>query len=413
MRCSIITIGTELLIGQVIDTNSAYLGKVLNSLGVQVASRFTIDDNREDILSALKRSLEDSDIVVTTGGLGPTKDDITKNVLAEFLEVSQYFDENQYELIQKFFTKLGRTTTEAHKNQCFFPEGTEFIENKMGTAQGMLMRHKGKRIISMPGVPYEMKYIMEHGVLPMLAKEQEYYIHHRTIRTAGVGETHIAEKIAEIENSLTDGFSLAYLPSLGSVRIRVSAKSKDRINLDSSLDRIQNDITYKLGDMVYGYGDDVLEIVIGKMLLERGLRLGLAESCTGGMIASKVVSISGSSEYFEGGLVVYSNELKNQLLGVKSETLDEFGAVSEEVVKEMVAGTIESLNVDIAIAVSGIAGPGGGTIDKPVGTIWICVGSKNRQSTYKLQLLKDRKKNIEYTSLFALNFLRLFLLREE
>lgn len=412
MKCSIITIGTELLIGQVVDTNSAYLGSVLNSMGVQVVSQFTIDDNREDIITALKRATEDADLILTTGGLGPTKDDITKKVVAEFLGVEQYFDENQFELIKKFFAKLGRNTTEAHKNQCFFPEGTEFIENKMGTAQGMLMRYLGKRIISMPGVPYEMKYIMEKGVLPLLATEQIMHIHHRTIRTAGVGETHIAERISEIEDGLPANFSLAYLPSLGSVRIRVSGESTNKAELDSQLDGLLSRLSGILGDMVFGYEDDGLESTVGKMLIEKNLKLGLAESCTGGTIASRIVYIPGSSKYFEGGLVVYSNELKTQLLDVDELTIENYGVVSEQVVREMVRGALTRLNVDVAVSVSGIAGPSGGSAEKPVGTVWLCVGTKDKQLTHKLQLGKDRVKNIEYTSFFALNFLRLFLLNE-
>lgn len=409
MKCSIITIGTELLIGQVIDTNSAWLGKELADIGIQIASRFSISDNRNDMIKAFSRAEEDADLILITGGLGPTKDDITKVVLAEYFGVEMYFDEDQYTRIQSFFKQLNRPITEAHKNQCYFPSNVELIENNMGTAAGMLFHFHGKKFISMPGVPYEMKYIMQHGVLPELAKQSPVNIVHSTIQTAGVGETILADLIEDIEENLPPHLSLAYLPSLGKVRVRVSGVAEDEESLKSEINEYTKKIVERFGKYVFGYGEDSLQQVVGEQLKAKGLMLGTAESCTGGSVAKLITSVPGSSNYFEGSVVSYTNELKRSLLQVKVNTLDNYGAVSEETVIEMVRGTIKLLNVDVAVSVSGIAGPGGGTPEKPVGTVWLCVGNKEKQFTKKLSLLKDRDKNIEYSSFAALNMLRLFL----
>lgn len=409
MKCSIITIGTELLIGQVIDTNSAYLGENLNNVGIEIVSKISISDTREDILKALYRAEEDADLILITGGLGPTKDDITKTVLAEHLGVSLYFDESQYKRILAFFEKINYPTTPAHKQQCYFPETVQFIDNNMGTAQGMLFTTNGKRIISMPGVPYEMKYIMEHGVLPMLKAEQKRVILHKTIQTAGIGETRLADLVSDLEDELPDNIEFAYLPGLGKVRFRISVSGVDSVKVEEELQTYQDKTSERFGKYVVGYDDDSLSSRVGQLLKEKNMMLGLAESCTGGSVASMITSVAGSSAYFEGGIVSYTNKMKKEILGVKKETLLAHGAVSEEVVREMVEGTVQLLGVDVAISISGIAGPSGGTPDKPVGTVWLCVGNKEKQETKKLNLLKDRSKNIEYSSYAALNLLRLFL----
>lgn len=409
MRCTIVTIGTELLIGQVIDTNSAFIGEKMNELGIEIASRISVADKKHDMLNAFIRATDDADLVIVTGGLGPTNDDITKKVIAEFLGVDMYFDENQFSLIQAFFEKLGRKATEAHKNQCFFPFGTSFLENKLGTAQGMLIKYKDKTIICLPGVPYEMKYIVNNGIIPLLKTSQSAYIFHKTIQTSGIGETDLADKIVDIESKLPENMDLAYLPSLGKVRVRVSGKSNNKLQIEEQVNRISDEISSRFGKYVFGYNEDDLSSTIGILLKERNLTLGLAESCTGGMIASQIVQVPGSSAYFEGGLVTYSDRLKHEILGVKLETLEMHGAVSEEVVKEMVIGTLSKLDVDVALSVSGIAGPTGGTDEKPVGTIWMCIGNKDQMFTRKIQTGRDRSKNIEYTSNLALNLIRLFL----
>ena len=409
MKASIITIGTELLIGQIIDTNSAYLGKALESVGVEIVSKLSVNDTREDMLKAFGRGIEDADIIIVTGGLGPTRDDITKKVIAEFLGVEMYFDDNEYENIQAFFTKINRPIQEAHKQQCYFPTGVKFLENNIGTAPGMLFEHKGKKIISMPGVPYEMKHIVENHVLELLKGEQDFHLLHKTIQTAGIGETVLADLIEDIEDDLPAHIKLAYLPSLGKVRVRISIRGNDLSAIQTELDTYEKNIVERFGDYMFGYDDDSLEKVVGCLLKDQNKRLGLAESCTGGKISSLITSVSGSSAYFEGSIVSYTNRLKHEKLNVKSETLDAFGAVSEETVKEMVKGAIELLKVDVAVSVSGIAGPSGGTDEKPVGLVYICVGDSENQHVRKLTLLKDRIKNIEYSSNAALNLLRLYL----
>ncbi len=409
MNCSIITIGTELLIGQVLDTNSVWLGKSLADIGVQIVSKISVSDDRADLLKAFQRAEEDAELILITGGLGPTKDDITKQVLAEYFGVDLYFDEGQYERIKAFFQQLNRSITDAHRQQCYFPSNVELLENNMGTAAGMLFRHHNKRFISMPGVPYEMKYIMEHSVLPLLAQESEKSIVHKTILTAGVGETVLAKKIEDIEDQLPPHLSLAYLPGLGRVRVRISGASENEAALKKEIDDISDKIVDRFGHYVFGFDEDSLAKKVGRQLMDKGYMLGLAESCTGGSVAKLITSVPGSSKYFQGSVVSYSYDLKESLLQVQKDTLLNTGAVSEETVLEMVRGAIKLLNVDVAVSISGIAGPGGGTPDKPVGTVWLCVGDKDKQFTKKLSLSKDREKNVEYSSNAALNMLRLFL----
>lgn len=408
MQVKIMTIGDELLIGQVIDSNSAWLGSQLEAYNIKVSEIRSIQDEEEVIIRNLDDMLSTSDAVIITGGLGPTKDDVTKKALANYLEVGLEYRDEIYDHIVKLFKRFKYKIKESHKTQAFVPEGCTVIKNNMGTAQGMWLEKNDKVILSMPGVPYEMKYIMENGGLEKLsARNNGAKIYHKTIMTAGWGETMIEEAITKIVNALPPYIKIAYLPGLGKVRVRVSSSAgKD----DSEVKSIISQITEKLGDIVYGYDDISLEETIGIRLKEKGLKLGTAESCTGGNVASMITRIPGSSSYFQGSVVAYANEVKISQLAVKQETLEAFGAVSEETVKEMVAGAISTLNVDVAIAVSGIAGPGGGSLEKPVGTIWIAVGNSKRTISRKFQLTKNRLKNIEYTSIASLNMLRKFLL---
>jgi nicotinamide-nucleotide amidase len=355
-------------------------------------------------------------VVLTTGGLGATKDDITKKAISELLDVGIYFDEELYDMITTFFKMRGFPITEAHHVQCMMPETTTKLANKMGTAPGMWFEREGAILISMPGVPYEMKHIMSEQVLPRLKEKFGVKpIFHRTLLTAGFGETQLATKIESIVDSFPENMKMAYLPNLGEVRLRVSAFG-DKTTSEPELKELVNakvvDIEKILGTTIYGYEKDTIQNAVGQLLLKKGWQMGTAESCTGGNIAARIVQTSGSSAYFKGGVVAYSNAIKIEKLAVKSSILETYGAVSEETVREMVAGTIKELGVDIAVAVSGIAGPTGGTPDKPVGLIWIAVGIKDDIRTHKLQLGKDRLKNIEYITKRALNVLRLFLLEK-
>lgn len=412
MEATLITIGDEILIGQVVDTNSAWMGQELNLRGIKVNEIISISDTYEAIIDTLKSVFEKSDLILMTGGLGPTKDDITKKAIASYYGVRLEFHQPTYDWILRFFKKLQRTPTEAHREQCFMPVNATLLNNKMGSAPGMWFDESGKVLVSMPGVPYEMKSIMEAEVFPRLKERfASKPIAHRTVLTIGEGETTVAAKIEDFENSLPENVKLAYLPNLGMVRLRLSATGDDEQILNTLLDSKVKELQSLIPDLIFGYGKDTIQKAIGELFIEKGKTIGTAESCTGGYIAHLITSVPGASAYFMGGTTPYSNALKQKILKVKAETLDTFGAVSEETVIEMVKGSLDLLSTDIALAVSGIAGPTGGTPDKPVGTIWLAIGDENEIKTHKLQLGKDRLKNIQYTAIAALNMMRKFLLK--
>jgi nicotinamide-nucleotide amidase len=411
MNATIITIGDELLIGQVIDTNSAWMSDKLNEIGVDIQEKVSISDSFEAIHSTLDRVLEKSDLILITGGLGPTKDDITKKALADYFMTDLVFHQPTWDRIQRLFSKWGRSTTKAHKQQCFMPRDAELLRNKMGTAPGMLFYRGHKMIVSMPGVPYEMKFIMSDSLLPLLMeKTKESAIVHYTIRTVGEGESRLSAQIEDIEEQLPAHIKLAFLPSLGQVRIRLTGRGKIKEKIKQEVLQYGSIIDERLSQFVFGHHHETLEEVLGTLCRNQKVTIGTAESCTGGAIAQKITSIPGSSDYFHGSVVAYSNQVKEQVLQVSEKTLLQYGAVSEETVIEMLSGLFKILPIDVGIAVSGIAGPGGGTKDKPVGTIWIAYGSKNNIRTYLLQATKDRAKNIQYTTVYALNLIRKFLI---
>lgn len=411
MTVHIITVGDEILIGQIVDTNSAWMGTQLNLVGAAVTGITTVGDGAEDISAALSRAVDQADVVLVTGGLGPTKDDITKKVMADFFEVGLSFHAPTYERLERYFKQLGRTPTAAHRIQCTLPESAQILINKMGTAPGMWFDHKGKVVVSMPGVPYEMKYLMTHEVIPRLqAKFPVQAIRHLTLMTAGEGESRIAERLEDIETALPGHIKLAYLPNLGYVRLRLSGTAMDATSLEGEVEDQAERIRNRLGELIYGQNDESLEENLGELLKAHQLNLATAESCTGGYIAHLITSVPGSSAYFKGSIVAYANEVKQNLLGVKAETLAEHGAVSEATVREMVSGALKTLQTDLAVSISGIAGPGGGSPEKPVGTIWMAVGNSERVETFKLQAGKDRLKNIQYAGNMALNLVRKFVL---
>lgn len=412
MTVHIITIGDEILIGQIVDTNSAWMGTQLNDIGAAVTGITTVGDGAEDIRRAIRQATEAADVVLITGGLGPTKDDITKKVIADFFSVNLVFHEPTYARLERFFEKLGRQPTAAHRIQCMLPANVQVLTNKMGTAPGMWFDYRGGVIISMPGVPYEMKYLMTHEVIPRLREKFPVQaILHHTLMTAGEGESRIAERVEDIEAELPPHIKLAFLPNLGYVRLRLSGTAMDAVLLKQEVEALSGRLKERLGELVYGEDNQLLEENLGRLLQERKLTLATAESCTGGYVAHLITSVPGSSNYFMGSIVAYANAVKEQLLGVKVTTLEQHGAVSEATVQEMVSGTLTAMRTDLAVAISGVAGPGGGTAEKPVGTIWMAVGNTEITETYLLRAGKDRMKNIQYAGNIALNLVRKFVLQ--
>ncbi len=411
MNCCIVTIGDELLIGQVIDTNSAFIGQEMSKLGVQIHSRISVGDREEDILRTLDQAKQIVDIILITGGLGPTKDDITKNVLCKYFGAKLIVNEEVLHDVKSFFTRLNRPMLETNLKQAEVPDNCVAIKNKNGTAPGMWFQQEKKVFVSMPGVPYEMKTMLTEEIIPRLKKTFSFpIIIHRTIMTCGIGESFLAELIKEWEENIPAHFRFAYLPALNQLRLRITATGTDESKLKKEIAEQESKLIPLIDKYVFGYDDESLESVVGKMLKERNANIALAESCTGGYIAHKLTSISGSSSYFDGSLITYSYDAKENFLGVNHDTLVHTGAVSEETVREMVAGIKQKFKTTYAIAVSGIAGPDGGTPDKPVGTVWIALGTETEIIAKKYFFHRNRIQNIEMTCVAALNLLRMELL---
>jgi nicotinamide-nucleotide amidase len=404
----IITIGDELLIGQVINTNASWMAQQLNLAGYDVRQVTSVSDQKSEIMRALEEASGRAEIILLTGGLGPTKDDITKDVLCNFFSTSLIVDEKVLGMIGSFFARKGLPLTAINRDQALVPKNALVVENQLGTAPGLAFEKDGKLYIAMPGVPYEMKYIMETFVIPALLKRSGgMHILHRTILTQGIGESFLSEIIKDWEESLAPHIKLAYLPSPGIVRLRLSARGNDSELLEQLLALRIAELKSLIPQYIWGEGEDTLEIVAGRRLRQKGMTLATAESCTGGHIAHRITSVAGSSEYFKGSVVAYENEVKKSLLGVKDETLQSFGAVSKEVVEEMAVGVQKLLHADYAIAVSGIAGPGGGTAEKPVGTVWIAIAGPNGSMTSKKFLFgDDRQRNILRSTHAALGLLQ-------
>ena len=413
MKVHVLTIGDEILIGQIIDTNSSWIAKKLNLIGMKVSQMKSVSDEFSDIKLQLQLALNEVDIVIITGGLGPTKDDITKKALAEFLRVPLVLHEETHQLLIRFFTKIGRDPSKMDLiQQAQIPENTIVLPNKMGTAPGMwLNAGNGKVIISLPGVPYEMEYLMENEVIPKLKSTfPSEIILHKTLLIAGIPETTLSQKLETFEADLPDYIKLAYLPALSQVRLRLSCYGDNRELLENKLFEKTMLLKKQLGDFVAGEDDDSLPIVTGRLLKEKKWMLACAESCTGGYLSHLLTLVPGSSQYFKGAIVSYANEMKEMSLQVRPQTLEKFGAVSEETVIEMLDGLLSHTKADIGIAISGIAGPDGGTPEKPVGTIWLALGTPENKRTFLIKAGKNREKNIQYAAYVTLNYLRLYLL---
>lgn len=418
MTAHLLIIGDEILIGQIIDTNSAWMSQQLNLCGFRVTGKSTVSDTREAILDGLGQALHRADVVLMTGGLGPTKDDVTKKTLADYFDSPMSFHQETYDRMAAYFDRIGRKMTDAAIIQATLPDKALLLTNKVGSAPGMWFEQADKVIVSLPGVPFEMQYLMTAEVLPRLsARFPGSPIAHRTLRTAGEGESAIAKRIEAFEDALPPHIKLAYLPSLGQVRLRLTGTWEASEVPPDAADRLRDQLDAQaaelhalLPDLVYGTGEDTLEQVVGDLLRQKNLQFGTAESCTGGYIAHLITTVPGASDYFPGSIVSYSNALKMRLLGVSASTLEQYGAVSEQTVREMVAGALNALHVDVALAVSGIAGPSGGSPEKPVGTVWLAVGNRERVLVQKQVFARDRAKNIQLAGVYALNLVRKFLL---
>jgi nicotinamide-nucleotide amidase len=412
MLAEIITIGDEILIGQIVDTNSAWMAEKLNHAGIRVKQISSVSDNRGHILAALAEAATRADIILITGGLGPTKDDITKKTLAEYFNVGMVLNDAALENVRNIFEKYNRPLLEVNRKQAEVPANCEVILNKNGTAPGMWFNHEGKIYVSMPGVPFEMKYMVEEEVIPKLQAQLKLpVIIHKTILTVGEGESFLAEKIADIEDSLPPHIKLAYLPKLGQVRLRLSADGDDSALLQKEIDLHAAKIIERVRHAVVAEEDVPLEKVVLDLMTKQGLTLSVAESCTGGYISHLITQHAGSSQVFSGGVVSYSNQLKQSVLGVKTETLNDYGAVSEQTVREMVEGALLNFKTDYAMAVTGIAGPDGGTPEKPVGTVWIAAANANKTVVKKFTFGNKRLQNIERSAVWAF-FMLITLLKE-
>ena len=412
MIAEIISIGDELLVGQVINTNATWMAQHLNEIGIPVKQISAIADDAAEIKTALDLAFSRADVILVTGGLGPTKDDITKHTLCEYFNTGLVFHQPSFENVRRLFANRGFEVTPINCKQAEVPANCTPLINHHGTAPGMWFEKDGKTLVSLPGVPFEMEAMMEEYILPYLAgQDNQRVVVHKTILTQGIGESSLADMIKDWEDNLPSDMKLAYLPQPGQVRLRLTAYglSKEKIlpKLEKQLETLQNLIP----DLIFGYGEDTMEDIAGRLLKEKHSTLSTAESCTGGYLAHLITKVPGASDYFQGSVIAYSNQVKHDFLGVSEDSISLYGAVSEQVVKEMAEGARQRFNTDFAISISGIAGPDGGTIEKPVGTVWIAVASKTGITTKKFMFGEHRGRNIRRAAMAALNLLRISLLK--
>jgi nicotinamide-nucleotide amidase len=407
MDVAIITIGDELLIGQVVDTNSAFIGILLNDNGFNVVHKVAVRDVEQDIISAIDAAKEKASIVLVTGGLGPTKDDITLRTLCRYYNSKLYFSEEVYQNIERIIMSGSRVMNELNRNQAMVPEGCVVIQNRAGTAPCTWFERDDHLLVSMPGVPSEMKWLMTNELLPRLKQRflQDLHIRHQTFWVNGYAESALAILLEDFENNLPPFVKLAYLPQLGLIRLRLSAYAPSEKEAVDSIAILSKVLVDKLDTHILADVDKNPEALVGEKLRALGQTIGTAESCTGGSIAALLTSIAGSSDYYMGSIVAYHNAVKQHVLGVSENTLMQYGAVSQQVVEQMAAGALRVLGCDWAIATSGIAGPGGGTSEKPVGTIWIAIANCNKIISKQFSFNTTREQNIQRTVNMALAFL--------
>lgn len=413
MRAEIIVIGDEILIGQTVDTNSAFIGSELSKLGFDVYRKVAIHDNKTDILEALAAAAGKADVVMITGGLGPTSDDITKPVLCEFFNTELGLNQEVLAMIEEMMRKRGWQMNENNRKQAEVPLTCTILRNAVGTAPGMRFEKDGTFFFSMPGVPNEMKYLMTTHILPWLKQKfRTQAIIHKSIMTYGLGEALLAEKLTDFEAQLPVEIKLAYLPSLGMIKLRLTATGKDRKYLETIISDQVKKLYLIIPELIFAEDEETFEIVIGRLLRKRHQTIATAESCTGGRIAQMITSIPGSSAYFKGSVIAYDNAVKTMLLGVPEEELESHGAVSREVVERMAEGVRKLLNTDFSIATTGIAGPDGGSEQKPVGTVWIAVSSSSGTVSEKYIYGNDRNTTISRFAVAALNLARRQIIRQ-
>lgn len=413
MKVDIISIGDELLIGQVVNTNASWMAELLNDASYQIREIKTIADEEFAIKNALELAEQHADLVLVTGGLGPTKDDRTKDVICNYFDTELELHEETLNHVRNVFEKRGFELTELNRLQAMVPKVCTPIHNAMGTAPGMHFEKEKTHFVFMPGVPAEMKYIMKEFVIPTFSKDSSNEtVVQKTILTHGMGESFLSERIAKWEDDLPAHISLAYLPSPGRVRLRLRASGESRSDLHRELGEINYQLHLLIPELIYGYDEETMEGVVGEMLKELNLTIATAESCTGGLLGNKLTSIAGSSAYFTGGIIAYSNQVKAEQLGVDANVIEKQGAVSEEVVRQMAEGVRKKLGTDYALSTSGIAGPDGGTEEKPVGTVWVGLAGPQYTIAKKFQFWNQRGRNIHWTYMAALNLMRLELMRK-
>ncbi|GHM99295.1 CinA-like protein [Cytophagales bacterium WSM2-2] len=406
----LLTIGDEILYGQIVDTNSQWMSVELDKIGVKVIRKTSVGDVESEILTAFAEAEKRADIILITGGLGPTSDDLTKPLLAKYFNCEMKMHPEALADLEALCKSRGWILTETNMQQAILPVCCTKITNPIGSAAGMWFDKNGKVFVAMPGVPFEMKAIMTTHIL---AKLKEKFplptIVHKVIRTIGVGESVLADKIVAWEKALPSHVKLAYLPGIGEVKLRVTGLGENEAALKTEIENLSSKLMPLIGDYVYGYGEEPIEAAIGKLLIEKKLTLSIAESCTGGYVSHMITSVPGSSSYFLGSMIPYDYQIKMRQLGVKPETLEQHGAVSEPTIIEMANIVRAKFNTDVGVATSGIAGPGGATPEKPVGMVWIAYSDKHHTVTRKLQLSKDRSLNIKAASTAVLNLIRLSL----
>jgi len=397
MLAEIITIGDEILIGQIVDSNSAYIAKQLNKIGVSVYQITSVQDDREHILKSFREAEENADIIITTGGLGPTKDDITKKTIAEYFQDTLKEDVSVRKNIEHLWEHyVKKPLMQVNIDQALVPSKSEVLMNKYGSAPGMWLEKNGKVFISLPGVPYEMKALIDDEVIPRLRERFKFpYIRHKTFLTYGMGESAIAERIEKFEDELPDYFKLAYLPSLGRVRLRLSAKGFNREGIEAEMERQTKLLLPQIEDIFSGFEEDIsIEAIIGKYLTERRQTVSLAESCTGGAIAGRFTANAGASQYFQGGLVAYSKESKVNLLGVSEEIIEKHSVVSKEVVERMAKNTRIKFNTDFAVSTTGNAGPSTDDTAEDLGVVYIAIATKSNVYSERFSFGNHRVKVI-------------------
>ncbi|MGD2034364.1 MAG: competence/damage-inducible protein A [Bacteroidales bacterium] len=415
MYADIITIGDEILLGQVVDSNSAYIATSLNTVGIRVRMIHSVSDRERDIINTLDNSVQNSDLVILTGGLGPTDDDITKKALAAYFDSKLVIHQESLDHIRKIFSIMTIEMTKRNIRQAEIPEISEALPNSQGCAPGMLFRKNGKIIISLPGVPVEMKTLMQEQVLPLLFREYALLPGlHKTILTVGLGESVLADKLNSWEKELGNEMKLAYLPGQGILRLRLSVTDPQKKGAGDLLERKVNELTGLIGEYhIYGFDSDLLPAVVGRLLEKNNLTLSVAESCTGGNIARLITGIPGASAYFKGSVTAYANDIKTNILRVSEQDIRLHGAVSKQVVEQMATGIKDRFGSHYSIATSGIAGPEGGSAEKPVGTTWIAIASPDKVISRKFLLGNRRDRNIVRASLYALNMLRNTLISDQ